>query len=271
MCRVLLVDDEYLEREALKIIIGKNADYVDIIKEAASGDEAVELTETFNPDIIFMDIKMPGMDGLEAAKIIKEKHCDKKIILLTAYNDFNLAQKAIRINIDDYVLKPIRGKKIINLLEKYYISDQGDLNVKNKKSVFLEEFYTKEFSKAIKYIQDNFQNSITLTDVANHVNLSTSYLSKLFKKELQMKFSVFLTNCKMERARELLENTDESILNISIELGYNESNYFSKVFRKKYGETPSNYRKRKKEERIKKLKDNPLRPGVVKMNGNWCI
>lgn len=271
MCRVLLVDDEYLEREALKMILDKNIDYVDIIGQASSGEEAVELTETIDPDIIFMDIKMPGMDGLEASRIIKEKYCDKKIILLTAYDDFNLAQRAIRINVDDYVLKPIRGKKIIELLETHYMSKQNEENIENRNNRYLEKAYTRELSKAIRYIKNNFEGSLTLNDVANHVNLSTSYLSKLFKKELGMNFTVFLTDCRMSRAKELLENTDEPIINISIELGYNESNYFSKVFRKKYGVNPSKYREIKKEERIKRLKSNPLRREPPKMNGKWYI
>ncbi|WP_051531525.1 response regulator transcription factor [Clostridiisalibacter paucivorans] len=271
MCKVLLVDDEHLEREALNMILDRNVDYVDIIGQASSGEEAVELTERLDPDIIFMDIKMPGMDGLEAARIIKEKYPDKKIIILTAYDDFSLAQKAIRIDVDDYVLKPIRGKKIIELLQKYYIDIENQSNVDKKNTVYMDDIYSKELFKAIKYIQNNFQGSMTLNDVANHVNLSTSYLSKLFKKELGMNFTVFLTDCRMERAKQLLEDTDDPIINISMELGYNESNYFSKVFRKKYGETPSKYRDRKKEERIKKLESNPLRRGTVKMNGKWCI
>ncbi len=271
MYRILLVDDEYLEREALKKIIHENLNYAEVVGQTGLGREAIELSEKLNPHLIFMDVKIPGMNGIEAAKHIKEKDMNKIIILLTAYDDFELAQKAIKANVDDYVLKPVRGRKVLNIVEEHY----KEINKKQKELLiddcYIDNIVSKELLKATEYIKNNFQKGITLNDVADYVNLSAYYLSKLFKKELGINFIDYITFCRMEKAKKLLKSTDEPIINISIELGYNEPNYFSKVFKKNFGITPSQYRDEKKKERVKKLKSNIFVKNTPKLNGGWYI
>ena len=90
-------------------------------------------------------------------------------------------------------------------------------------------------------------------DVANHVNISTYYLSKIFKKEMGVNFITYVTDRKMDLAKEMLVNTDIPVLNIALDLAYNEANYFSKAFKKKTGLTPSEYREKYK---IRKEEEN---------------
>lgn len=92
------------------------------------------------------------------------------------------------------------------------------------------------------YISENYSEKITLESVSKACNLSVFYLSKLFKKNTGMKFIDYINLYKIEKAKQLLENTDMSIINISMSLGYDESGYFSKVFKKVVGVTPSAYR-----------------------------
>ncbi len=271
MYKILLVDDEHLEREALRKIISKNLDYAQVIGETGLGRKAIELSEELNPHLIFMDIKMPSMDGIEAANIIKEKNLDKVIILLTAYDDFEFAQRAIKANVDDYILKPVREKKILDIVEEHYKKRNKKLVELPIEDSYADNVISKDLLKAMEYIRDNFHNGITLNDVAKHVNLNTYYLSKLFKKEIGINFIDYITSYRMKKARELLRNTDIAIINISIELGYNEPNYFSQVFKKKFGITPSQYREQEKKERIKKLKSNPFFKNTPRINGRWYI
>ncbi|NLM03550.1 MAG: response regulator, partial [Clostridiales bacterium] len=87
MYKILLVDDEALEREALRIIIERGFSNVEVVGEARFGSEAIILDGKLNPDIILMDIKMPGINGIEATYTIKNRNRDKYIIILTAYDE----------------------------------------------------------------------------------------------------------------------------------------------------------------------------------------
>ncbi len=366
MCKILLVDDEYLEREALRIIINKGYKDAEIVGETGLGKQAIELSESLNPDIIFMDIKMPGIDGIEASRIIKEKNKDRIIIVLTAYEEFEFAHRAIRAKVDDYILKPARPENIIQSIKRHFndkneisneqnnidtlldainncnykkskealnklidislqvhdndtkkikefikvvcdsmikVSKEMDLNIDelimkriNNSQMSLVDYYSirtdlyklleKIFDKIIKeklydsqsememvlnYIEKNICEGVGLEEVADYVNLSPYYLSKLFKKEFGINFINYVTNRKIEEAKELLEKTDLPIINISLELSFNEPNYFSKVFKKVVGVTPSQYREKKKSYKAKHSNQNLLSKNVTIANSRWYI
>ncbi|WP_240374158.1 PocR ligand-binding domain-containing protein [Bacillus piscicola] len=126
----------------------------------------------------------------------------------------------------------------------------------------------QEIQLALRYIEDHYQKGVTLEEVAAHVHLSTYYLSKLFKKELKTNFVQYVTERKMKKAKELLEWTDMPVLQIALELHYKEPNYFSKVFKKIVGQTPSEYRKEKEQNRD----DSSLFQKHTRvLNGKWYI
>ncbi|MCY6960170.1 response regulator transcription factor [Clostridium brassicae] len=234
MCKIILADDEHLEIEALKIIIDKKVKMASVVGEAHNGEEVIQMNDDLNPDIIVMDIVMPGMNGLEVAELIKKKDKNKKIILISAYDDFELVQKALRIKVDDYLLKPIRPEKIVKVLKSL-------MNIDNKNL-----FYTDELKCALNYIENNFRDNIMLKDVANYMKFSTTYLSKRFKKDMGTNFNKYLTQKRIEEAKKMLESTNISINDIAFDVGYNEPNYFCKVFKKLEGVTPSEYRCRRR-------------------------
>ncbi|RDC48588.1 response regulator, partial [Acinetobacter sp. RIT592] len=91
MVKIMIVDDEELERDALSVIINK-CENVKIIAQAKNGKEAIELDKQFNPEIIIMDAKMPGIDGIKAAKVIKQENINK-IVIMMIYDDFELMHK----------------------------------------------------------------------------------------------------------------------------------------------------------------------------------
>jgi len=96
--------------------------------------------------------------------------------------------------------------------------------------------------KSIAYIHDCYNQGISLTTVANHVNLNPAYFSFLFKKEMGMNFSAYLLQIRVENARLLLKNSTLSLSSIALELGFESQSYFSKVFKKATGITPKQYR-----------------------------
>ncbi|WML34414.1 response regulator [Clostridium sp. OS1-26] len=111
MLTVLIVDDERIERSFLRKILEKYNDQYLIVGEAGTGNEAVQIAEKNKPDIIIMDINMPFYNGLQAAKLIKEKSPNQIIILNSAYAEFEFAQQAVKYNLDAYLLKPAQEEE----------------------------------------------------------------------------------------------------------------------------------------------------------------
>ena len=99
--------------------------------------------------------------------------------------------------------------------------------------------------KAVEYIDQHYQNSdLSVDTLCNYLNVSATYFSTLFKREMGMSFVNYLTKVRLDKALQLLNTTDEKTYNISTMVGYMEPNYFSYVFKKQYGVSPSNYRKK---------------------------
>jgi len=117
MIKLLIVDDEQIEREGLHAILRKGFPDL-VIEEAKNGRIAVEMAATFRPDLILMDIKMPGMSGLEAVERIGEDYPAVKFVMVTAYDTFEYARMAIKLGVKDYVLKPSKSSEIVAIVGK---------------------------------------------------------------------------------------------------------------------------------------------------------
>lgn len=128
MFTVLLVEDEELERRYLKSLLEKSSWGYKVVGEACNGREGIELHSKLQPDIVFMDIRMPGIDGLSATKSIKTSNPNVKILILTAYDDFNYAKQAIHLGVDEYLLKPAQPKDIFEALSSITKSSYSQLN-----------------------------------------------------------------------------------------------------------------------------------------------
>jgi two-component system response regulator YesN len=336
MWKILIVDDEMLVRQSLKMIIQRKFANLVSIEEAKNGKEAVERYESTYPDLVIMDIKMPIMDGLEAAGKILDGTRDPAVVLLTAYADFEFAQRAVKLGVKDYILKPPKPDEVVEVIQRYlqenHLSFDSNLKAilhtvtqqilvgdyKKAKTAFnqyvrmahddretervnlralfmalieqghdlgrpLENFdlegfestfftrdktataqymentlnqifdwiiekkissFDTEIEFAVNYINRHYKENPSLQEVADYMNLSAHYMSKLFKRETGENFSSYLTRCRMEEAKDRIQHTDENLIAIAYELGFNEPNYFSRVFKKMEGVTPSQYRNR---------------------------
>lgn len=116
--RILLVDDEELSRRGLRAMIGRSVPAAEIVGEASDGQAAVDAVESLQPDVVLMDIRMPEMDGVEAATKIAETSPYTRIIFLTAYDEFEYAREAVRLGADAYLLKPVEAEELVRVLEE---------------------------------------------------------------------------------------------------------------------------------------------------------
>lgn len=190
MFSIMVADDEQLERRVLTSILKKNVRVKEII-EAKNGKEALELNREFNPDIIIMDIKMPGINGIKALELIKNENPNKEIIMLTAYDDFEFVHKVLVLGGSDYIIKPIKPDKLIEIVDNIMDKIENkniELGVKNHSDEkTLDRNLTNEekiVDKVSKYIDDNMDKMLKLEELASICNLSPGYFSRVFKRKL---------------------------------------------------------------------------------------
>lgn len=248
MVSIMVADDEQLERSVLIAILKKNLRVKEII-EARNGKEALELNRELNPDIIIMDIKMPGINGIKALELIKKENPNKEIIMLTAYDDFEFIHKVLVLGGSDYILKPIKPDKIMEIVDNIIdkVENKG-IELVDKKHI--DEKYSdsslnneeKIVDKVSKYIDDNMDKMLKLEELASICNLSPGYFSRVFKKETGKTVITYINEKKVERAKKLLKESKEPIINISLDLGFDDCGYFIRVFKKITGLTPKAFR-----------------------------
>ena len=143
--RLMVVDDNRQIREGIHYGIAWSEYGIDEVREYADGEEAREALNTYQPDIIIADIKMPGMDGLQLLEHVRELRKNCRYILLSAYSDFTYAQKAIRLGADDYILKPIKPGKLVEIVMK----NARDLLEAQKEKKAYYDVYEKSFLHSI--------------------------------------------------------------------------------------------------------------------------
>ncbi len=114
--KLLIADDEQMERDALRYIIARGCAQIGAVLDAANGREAVEIAAREQPEIVLLDIKMPGINGVEAAGRILAQAPDTKLVFLTAYDYFDYAQQAIRLGVVDFLVKPATDERVVEVI-----------------------------------------------------------------------------------------------------------------------------------------------------------
>ena len=238
--RVLLVDDEIMIREGFKKLFDWEAHDCEVAGEAADGMEALAKIDALCPDIVIMDINIPIMSGLKVIQLSRIKHPRIAYVIVSGYDDFSYCQQALRLQITDYILKPVNyeefGTCIDNLkisLFEQRVSDQTES----------EELEERAITGITRYLQEHLAEEVSLSILAEQFHLNPQYISQLFKNEIGVGFLTYLTSIRMEKAKKLLISTPLSVAEIAEQSGYGDYRVFTKVFKKSEGITPSQYRR----------------------------
>lgn len=254
MYRLLIADDELIERSVLYKTLSRGLGDQCEVWQAENGREALELFDEKKIEIAILDIEMPGINGIEAAQEMRRRRPDCCIIFLTAYDDFSYAKKAITIRALDYLLKPYQEEELISVVEQaMMLTDQNNKTEAEAHPVELLEYKDEQedlgqarISKVAErieaYIKSNYMNNLSLQDVAQMMNYSDAYFCKLFKQCFQKNFTAYLTQFRIEEAKKLLEQPSVNVKEIGEQVGYPDSNYFAKVFKRTTGSSPTEYR-----------------------------
>ncbi|AVQ16813.1 DNA-binding response regulator [Fusobacterium gonidiaformans ATCC 25563] len=248
--RLLIADDEPLIRRGIKKLVNLSEIGIEEVYEADNGEETLQLYEQYHPEIVLLDINMPRVDGLTVAKEIKSLSPKTKIAMLTGYNYFDYAQKAIRVGVEDYILKPVSKKEITEIIAKLAHSYQEERKQETIQKVFqqkvevIQENSKNDYHSNMKrYMEENYTDSqFSLGVLAEKLNLSSGYLSILFKKTFGIPFQDYLLQLRMEKAKLLLLTTHLKNYEIAEQIGFEDVNYFSLKFKKYFQLSPKQYK-----------------------------
>lgn len=243
--RLLIIDDEWTTFEIIKTTI--NWESLQIIPEYVdSVVEAVEIIQTDPPDIILTDIVMPDMTGLELVEWIKSNNYLCEIIVLSAYSKFEYAKKAIEMGILGYLLKPIQEKELEELLLKAVknIHERKKSEIPPPLSDVIDENFVFSIEKAKQYIKNHYTENIKLEDISQYAAVSKNYFCAVFKKKTGLTIWEYLTNIRMEKAKELILNFPLKNYEIASKIGYDDPAYFGRLFKRYTGFNPSEYKEK---------------------------
>ncbi|AZK46667.1 response regulator transcription factor [Paenibacillus lentus] len=356
MYKVMIVDDEPLFRDYMRSKLDWASHGFHICCEAANGREALEEAKLNRPDLAFIDISMPFIDGLQLAELLKQSQPDISVVFVTGHSEFDYARQAIRLGAQDYLLKPFnkvefsttlqRVKRTLDELSRPFVQEEAlpqktmstgilpfdvqetlimALRMREMSSVreelsriwqdtshmeisdvvgrsYLEalinicrayiieselspeavwgsdstleqqlkalrsweeaeRWIIELFSKAVNYresfrpsksyqlftaakayIQQNYPDSeLTVEGVAQALYIDASYLRRVFKKEANISVVDYITYIRMKEAKGILLTRPMKLSAVAEKVGYNDPNYFSKCFKKRFGLAPSEF------------------------------
>lgn len=238
---VLVVDDEKLIGKNIAKNIEKLNDNFSVVKILSNGLDALDYVKENPPHVIFTDIRMPLMDGIELTGKLNELNCPSKCVILTGYADFSYAKVAMQNGVIDYLLKPVNLEELETLLKKLelmLIAENPDLATDTSVSRKPEEIV----ALVKEYVQQHYAEPIDLNILADNLGFSPSYLTKVFSKCEDTTPSKYIRNFRMNIAKQMLR-ADANIDAIAAAVGYTDPFHFSKSFKQAVGMSPSEYRK----------------------------
>ncbi len=235
--KLLVADDEAIVRNFIRSVVVKESLPVSLILDAANGIDAVRLTEAEKPDLVFLDVRMPGMTGLEAGALILEKRPETSVFIISAYDEFDYARSAFKTGVLDYLLKPIRSQQIVDIVTKESLERRQRAERETASN-------NPPLVRAVsEYIESRLDQPLTLTEIAAAVFISPTHLSRKFKALAGRSLTAYIQEKRLNRAAGLLADTDYSITKVASLVGFENPSYFATCFKAATGQPPLKYRK----------------------------
>lgn len=236
--KLLVVDDDDAFREEFK----ESLDEYDVI-DVPNGEEALKVLRRPNEiDLVTLDVKMPGLNGIKVLKEIKRLSPDVGIIMITGFASKDVTLEALRGHADDFIEKPVDIEKTKEVIERVIESKKGsDLN-----GVEIQD----KIERVKRFTERNINKSVRLKDAAKAVCLSPKYLSRVFQQSTGMGFSAYRITLTIEKAKVQLRDTALNVNQIAYCLGYQNAESFIRVFKNMTGYTPTEFRSRSRKKKI---------------------
>ncbi len=228
--KIIVADDEAPARFLLKSFLADEGFNPENLLEAADGLELVAMVAAAKPRLCFVDIRMPGIDGLEALRRCVPLYSGIYWVIVSSFAEFEYAQSAIRLGVTEYLVKPVDPEALRACLARLKLlpsSPEQDPAI----------------AAVLDYVARNFNADVSIADLADLTGLSPNYLSAIFHKKMGETFMSYLTRYRVSEARKLLLAGGISVADAAKTVGYADVRHFSRRYREILGEYPSETRK----------------------------
>lgn len=230
---MIIEDETYLLRELIETVAWERYGFK-IAGTASNAEDALLIYREHRPDLIVTDICLPGGDGLE----LIEKCTPAAAIIITGHDLFNYARRALRLGAADFLLKPIEDDELYAALRRVQVKLAGPAEPRKGQHGVSRE---KHATAAEDFIRRNYKKNISLSEAAKELGLSESYLSRTIKEFRKRTFVDILTAYRLDIAAELLRDQRLRIGEVAELCGFRDHAYFTRIFKKKFGISPSRY------------------------------
>lgn len=241
--KLLIADDEEVIRRSVAKYIKLHTDRFDKIYEADNGQTAIDQILKYQPDLLLLDVQMPLKNGIDVMQEAARAGLYPVTVILSGYDEFKYAQQALKLGAKEYLLKPTRAADILKCLTELAEQYIEPMEEKNQKAVMGQNNAIVKMAQ--EYIEEHYAESLTLTEIAERMGISGGYLSTLFNQNVQCGFTEYLNGIRIEHACCYLEQNYFKTYEIAYKVGFRDEKYFSKVFKKRKGMSPKEYRNRK--------------------------
>ena len=265
--KAIIIDDEAVALAAMQRRIHWEKYGIDEVFTAQSMRQAIRVMEENPMDLMLCDVEMPGGSGLELYEWVRTYCPDTECVFVSCHPEYEYVRKALTMGSMDYVLKPVDYEEMDRILQeaaerikKRYARAQGiessNRSLRNNALPENEEpesapasdrILSDTIQGAVHYIREHLGTNMSIGEIALAVHLNPQYFMRLFKKETGKSVLEYITDCRLSSARQMLEETNLPITEVALAAGYDNFSYFSKLFRRNEGMSPSEYRKGKRQ------------------------
>lgn len=249
MYRLVIADDEFTIRNGLAQMINWRELGYEVTGRFEDGSDVIEYMKTHRVDVVFTDVEMYEVSGLEVARWVAENCPGVIVVVISGYKEFDYVKEALTANVYDYILKPINPEEIKTVFRKVrkkldeertrkgIITGQSDQESK----MLLSPENMVENAK--EYIESHIAEELSVEKIADSVYLSRSHFAREFKRLTGESVMDYVIRIRMERAETLLRAGETSQKKISLAVGYSDLKYFQRSFKKHTGYTVKEYQR----------------------------
>lgn len=244
---VLVVEDEPMILNNIVKKLEQSDMGFTVAQTAKNGRQALERLRDKLPDVVFTDIRMPLLDGMQLVQQIDAHYSSVRTVILSGYSDFEYARSAIQYKVRNYLSKPLELQALHQCLLKLRIELDAEHDSVLERIKVLKASQGASVQDSIEklrlFLNENYMHDFRLDQIAQELNFNSSYLSKWFVKIVGETPSIYIIHLRMSKAKNLLQSMLElTVKQVGELVGYADQNYFSRLFKQQTGLSPSQYR-----------------------------
>jgi two-component system response regulator YesN len=243
MFTVIVVDDEYWVLYGMVNTFDWERYGFKVIHQTCDALDAWDKIQKMKPDVVFADIKMPELSGLDLLLRIRKEGINTEMVLITGYSEFEYARQAISLDVFEYCVKPVNKSDADVILDKLsrHLKRKYGMDGSEQAEISLK-VNNPQFCNLIKYMNENYGSMLHITKLSKQFFIDVSYCNKLFHINFGKSFTEYITEIRMKNAKELLSK-GMPVKEVAVNVGYTDYSYFMKAYKRYYSITPTEFQK----------------------------